>query len=276
LLMHHLGTTPVAPHVRRPELNIPEAASAVVMKALEKDRNNRFQTGEEFAQAMIAARSSAVEHQTVAEKASTNTFSTAALAAAASGATAEPKAGLTRPSPAPAPPKTQAPAPRIAQTKVMGSTGVTVAPTQIKKRKMMLWMAIGAGAVVLAVVIWAMLPTKTADQPQEKPITFDDNSSPPDQPSRGTPRTSRRSAPAASRSTDSSPRSEGVTANDRLRSQQLTASGYRSIKARDFSGATQDFEEALRLDPNNAAAQKGLQTAQTGQTVKGITDIFHR
>jgi len=67
-----------------------------------------------------------------------------------------------------------------------------------------------------------------------------------------------------------------VTANDRLRSQQLTASGYRRIKGRDFSGATQDFEEALRLDPNNTAAQKGLQTAQAGQTVKGITDIFHR
>src|SRR5882724_953011 len=277
LLMHHLGTAPIPPHVRRPELNIPEAVSAVVMTALEKDRNNRFQNGEEFAQAMIDARSSAVGYEEAGEKASTNTFSTAALAAAASGATAEPRAGLIRPSPAPAPPKTKAvPAPQVAPTKVMGSTGVTVAPAQIKKKKKMLWIATGAGAALLALVIWAMLPSQKAAEPQERPITFDDNSNPSDQPSRGAPRTSRKSAPAASRPTDSSPRSEGVTANDRLRSQQLTASGYRRIKGRDFSGATQDFEEALRLDPNNTAAQKGLQTAEAGQTVKGITDIFHR
>ena len=277
LLMHHIGTAPIAPHVRRPELNIPEAVSAVVMKALEKDRNNRFQTGEEFAQAMIAARSSAMEHESIAEKASTNTFSTAALAAAAAGATGEPKAGLTRPNPTAAPTKTQAAQPKqIAQTKVMGSTGVTVAPTQIKKRKKFLWAAIGATAVVLTLVIWAMLPAKKADEPQEKPITFDENSPSSDQPSHGTPRTSRRSNPSSTRSTEPAPRSEGVTANDRLRSQQLTTSGYRRVKNRDFSGATQDFQEALRLDPNNTAAQKGLQTAQTGQTVQGITDIFHR
>src|SRR4051812_32011096 len=113
LLMHHLGTMPIAPHVRRPDLNIPEAVSAVGMKALEKDRPNRFQTGQEFAHALIAARSLAMEHQGAAEKASTNTFSTAALAAAAAGAAVEPSAGLTRPAPTVAPKKTQAaPAPQ--------------------------------------------------------------------------------------------------------------------------------------------------------------------
>ncbi len=275
LLMHHLGTMPVAPHMRRPELNIPEAVSAVVMKALEKDRNNRFQTGEEFAQALITAHSSAAEHQAAAEKSTTNTFSTAALAAAASGATVEPSAGLTRPAEAVRPKTQAAPAPQIAQTKVMGSTGVTGAPMAVKKRKKILWMAIGAGAAVLAVAIWAMLPSKKADEPQEKPITFDENTNPSDQPSRGAPHTSRRSSPAPSRS-EPAPRTESATANDRLRSQQLSASGYRRMKDRDFTGATQDFQEALRLDPNNTAAQKGLQTAQAGQAVQGITGIFHR
>jgi serine/threonine-protein kinase len=277
LLMHHLGTMPIAPHVRRPELNIHEAVSAVVMKALEKDRNNRFQTGEEFAQALITARSSAMEHQGAAEKSITNTFSTAALAAAASGATVEPSAGLTRPSPAAAPAKIQAaPSPQMAQTKVMGSTGVTVVPTQAQKKKKILWIALGATVLVLALLIWAILPSKKADEPQEKPITFDDNTSPSSQPSRSAPRTPRRSAPAGTRSSEPAPRNEGSTADDRLRSQQLTTSGYRRIKDRDFSGATQDFQDALRLDPNNTAAQKGLQTAQTGQTVEGITNIFHR
>jgi hypothetical protein len=217
-----------------------------------------------------------VEHQTIAEKASTNTFSTAALAAAAAGATVEPSAGLTRPAKVVRPKTQAAPAAAIAQTKVMGSTGVTAAPAQVKKKKKMLWIVIGAVAVVLAVIIWAMLPAKKADEPQEKPITFDGDSPSSDQPSRSTPRASRRSAPSATRSSEPAPRTASSGANDRLRSQQLTTSGYRRMKDRDFSGATQDFQDALALDPNNTAAQKGLQTAQAGQTVKGITDIFHR
>jgi serine/threonine protein kinase len=272
LLMHHLGTTPIAPHVRRPELNIPEAVSALVMKSLEKDRNNRFQTGDEFAQALISASRPALEHEGAAKKSTTNTFSTAALAAAASGATAEPSAGLTSPSAIPAQAKTAVVQP-IAQTKVMGSTGMTVAPTQIKKRKKFLWIAIGAGALILAVIIWAMLPAKKSDEPQERPITFEDNSTPTTQ---REPRTTRRSQAPSGRSSEPAPRSSSSGVNDRLRSQQLTASGYRRMKDRDFPGATQDFQDALALDPSNTAAQKGLQTAQAGQTVKGITDIFHR
>src|SRR3954469_20158016 len=72
LLMHHIGTAAVPPHARRPELNIPEAVSNLVMKALEKDRNNRFQTGEEFAQALMEASGAAAE-DLGAEKSTTNT-----------------------------------------------------------------------------------------------------------------------------------------------------------------------------------------------------------
>src|SRR5437764_6065919 len=100
LLMHHIGTAAVPPHVRRPELNIPEAVSDLVMKALEKDRNDRFQTGEEFARSLVAVSASAAEHGVEAEKSTTNTFSTAALAAAASGPTSQASAGATRPQPA--------------------------------------------------------------------------------------------------------------------------------------------------------------------------------
>jgi serine/threonine protein kinase len=281
LLMHHIGTAPMPPHVRRPELNIPEAVSALVMKSLEKDRNNRFQTGEEFAQALVNVSGAAAEHQ-AAEKSTTNTFSTAALAAAASGATVEGSARTTRPqaaASAPAQAKTQAVKPQqIAQTKVLGSTGVNVVPPKATtgpraatwtKNKKILWISLASGVAVLAIVIWAMLPAKKAEEPQEKPITFDDNTAPPEQPSR------HRSS-SANRSNEAAPRTTTATANDRIRSQALTASGYRRMKNRDFSGATQDFQDALKLDPSNTAAQKGLQTAQAGSTVQGITDIFHR
>jgi eukaryotic-like serine/threonine-protein kinase len=51
-LMHHAQTTPVAPHVVRPDLHIPPEVSALLMKALEKDRNRRFSCAEEMALAL--------------------------------------------------------------------------------------------------------------------------------------------------------------------------------------------------------------------------------
>ena len=51
-LLHHVQTQPVAPHVVRPDLRIPPELSAVLMKALEKDRNKRFSSAQEMAQAL--------------------------------------------------------------------------------------------------------------------------------------------------------------------------------------------------------------------------------
>jgi serine/threonine protein kinase len=51
-LLHHVQTQPVAPHVVRPDLSIPPELSAVLMKALEKDRNKRFASAQEMAQAL--------------------------------------------------------------------------------------------------------------------------------------------------------------------------------------------------------------------------------
>lgn len=51
-LMHHVQTKPVAPHVIRPDLDIPPELSVLLMKALEKDRNRRFSSAEEMAYAL--------------------------------------------------------------------------------------------------------------------------------------------------------------------------------------------------------------------------------
>jgi serine/threonine protein kinase len=58
MVLHHLRTVPTPPHRLKPELAIPEAVSAVVMKALEKDRAKRFETGAAMATAMKRARGS--------------------------------------------------------------------------------------------------------------------------------------------------------------------------------------------------------------------------
>src|SRR5207302_3699978 len=52
MLLHHIQSAPVPTHLLKPELNIPETASQLVMKALEKDPAQRFQTGKEMAAAL--------------------------------------------------------------------------------------------------------------------------------------------------------------------------------------------------------------------------------
>jgi serine/threonine-protein kinase len=62
MILQHLRTPPVPPHLAKPDLAIPEAVSAVVMKALEKDREKRFATGAEMAAAIKKSRGSITLH----------------------------------------------------------------------------------------------------------------------------------------------------------------------------------------------------------------------
>jgi len=56
MMLQHLQTPPQAPHHLKPDLAIPEAVSAIVMKALEKNRDRRYATGAEMAAAIKKAR----------------------------------------------------------------------------------------------------------------------------------------------------------------------------------------------------------------------------
>jgi serine/threonine protein kinase len=48
LMMQHMEGNPRPPHELVPELNIPESLSRVILKAIDKSRDQRFQTAEEF------------------------------------------------------------------------------------------------------------------------------------------------------------------------------------------------------------------------------------
>lgn len=52
MCLHHLQTAPRPPHELRPDLKIPESVSAVLMKALEKRRERRFQSADEMLAAL--------------------------------------------------------------------------------------------------------------------------------------------------------------------------------------------------------------------------------
>jgi serine/threonine protein kinase len=51
-LIHHLQTAPTPPTALKPPVHLPESVSALLMKALEKDRNKRFQNADEFIAAL--------------------------------------------------------------------------------------------------------------------------------------------------------------------------------------------------------------------------------
>ena len=63
---------------------------------------------------------------------------------------------------------------------------------------------------------------------------------------------------------------------EHVRAQTLVAQGYRSLQQRDLEGAEDDFQQALEIEPNNVAAQKGLRAAKTAQTVQGVAGVLGR
>jgi hypothetical protein len=60
----------------------------------------------------------------------------------------------------------------------------------------------------------------------------------------------------------------------RARAQKLVESGNAKLKREEFAGAQSDFQKALKLDPNNQAAQTGLDLAQAGLLAKGLDSIL--
>jgi serine/threonine-protein kinase len=55
LVHQHLAVKPIAPSIRRPDLNIPKAVDEAVLRALEKNPNKRYSTAPEFAQSLANA-----------------------------------------------------------------------------------------------------------------------------------------------------------------------------------------------------------------------------
>ncbi|HEY6968569.1 MAG TPA: protein kinase [Candidatus Angelobacter sp.] len=122
MCMHHLQTVPRPPHELRPDLRIPEAVSAVLMKALEKRRERRFQTADEMLAALrnpaaFAGNGTGAFAATKVFTARTDDQPTAALASGVAAAAAQRSPAITPAKPAPAkiesPKPVEAPAPAI-------------------------------------------------------------------------------------------------------------------------------------------------------------------
>jgi serine/threonine protein kinase len=66
LMMQHMEGNARPPHELVPELNIPQSLSRVILKAIDKSRDNRFQTAEEFIAALDQAENDPVTNSQVA------------------------------------------------------------------------------------------------------------------------------------------------------------------------------------------------------------------
>jgi serine/threonine-protein kinase len=101
MCMHHLQTIPRPPHEVRPDLHIPESVSMLLMKALEKKREQRFQSAQEMLAALHNPEEWAAKNK-APELMPTQVASNVSTAAAAAPAT------IAIPPPTPvAPPKPQ-------------------------------------------------------------------------------------------------------------------------------------------------------------------------
>ena len=280
MLLHHIQSAPVPTHLLKPELNIPETASQLVMKALEKDPGRRFQTGAQMAAALAepANLPPASEESMAGTKTGSKiaAFSTSALAAAAGAGGA--------------PAKTAATSAVAAETRVLGSQAMTVQSTTPaavdaaiarvagaiapKRKRWILW---AAAAAALVVAIWAgsaMLNRSSSNQPDSIPDYSSSQETPRTAPRHAQP--GRRTNPAASQPATSRSNDAANDAAQKARAQQLVMDGHRRMAQRDYSGAASAYQRALELDPENTNAQRGLQAAQAAQTLQGVGSIFRR
>jgi serine/threonine protein kinase len=136
LLIHHIQTTPVPPHQRAPQQRIPYALSMVLMKAMEKDKADRYQTAEEMTEALEQAL-----HATTAMMGSAPEVGvrTDVMGSSEAGpAVAAAKKRIT--------PKPMTPPPRMPQTPLAPTPRAAARPVAVQpppKSKAPLWIVLG-------------------------------------------------------------------------------------------------------------------------------------
>ncbi|PYX91144.1 MAG: hypothetical protein DMG67_11000 [Acidobacteria bacterium] len=305
MLLHHIQTAPVPTNILKPEMNIPESVSAMIMKALEKDPGQRFQTGELMAQALsdpeaiVAGAVPLGPPQHTPAGGTVGAFSTAAMAAAA-GSQAAVATGTARSATAATAPAT---APPASETRVLGSaaftiqmpassaanpiagaqsvsapaTGAPIKSPSTKKKRWLLWS--GAATAVLVILIWGVW--QFAGRSSAAQQTNDEPTSETSEPASAAPEVKQPRHSRSGRKSETQPNNQPASrgANDatqKARAQQLVNEGNQRLARKDFSGAQSSFQRALELDPGNSAAQNGLKVAQAGALAQGIGSIFRR
>jgi serine/threonine-protein kinase len=163
MFLQHLNTPPKAPHQLKPDLKIPEEVSAIVMKALEKDREKRYATGADMVAALRKARGSPTLST---RKIDWSSLSTAAGSfgaetdapsrPAAASPAAVPSAPSVPPPPRPTPPAGVAPSPPPSERSIYTTAytrSARIAPPKESSLRMILMIVLGIILLVGAFVV---------------------------------------------------------------------------------------------------------------------------
>jgi serine/threonine protein kinase len=184
-----------------------------------------------------------------------------------------------------APPAQSAPAPSV--------------PAKKKSKRWLVWSAaaVTVFGLLVGLSVWGGFELANRNNSSSAAQQTDDRSTPTAE--RATPTTPNASA-APNASPTPAPSPDPLSALDRLlddssspspssqskqtlpavdqatqaRAQKLVVSGNAKLKREEFAGAQSDFQKALKLDPNNQAAQNGLDLAQAGLLAKGLDSIL--
>jgi eukaryotic-like serine/threonine-protein kinase len=271
IILEHLNTSPKSPNEVRADLRIPPSVTAIVMKAMMKDRDQRYATAGEMAQAIQEVRGNPtkLEHKVDMAEAM--------------------RMNVPRDPLRPEPPGAEAAGPAVspqpeAQGKRADANALTVVvpPTQnppspaaraqaaakppYAKRRIPVRWFVEAGIVLACLASWgiwalryrsaSIRSTTPGAQTQATPAPA---GIPPDK--RGSKDDSiKHGAHTGARPTQSHPdKVPPLTPAQRAKVQQLNSDGDKSLRNGDFGKASALFQQALDIDPANRHAWNGLQ-----------------
>jgi serine/threonine-protein kinase len=236
-LMQHLQAEVPPPREVRPDLNIPDSASRLLAKLLEKDPDKRFQTAEEMIAAIEDPQALAAKPTQKASVSTTRvSVSPAAKTVAASGAAAA-TARATMPA-------------RAAKPASSGGAGK--------------WVAIAVVIAAVALGGYYAAGRRSARARAESRVVKAERPAKRTEPS---PSRTEAAVPAAIKTEEASaPRTDN-------RVRELLASARKYIDDGEYDPAIRDLQKALAIEPGNKAAENELKRAErakrTEQNVLG-------
>ena len=284
MLLHHIQTAPRPPHLLKPELNIPEPVSKLLMKALAKHPQDRFQSADEMYEALRHPREWIAASQAGTQ--ATQVMGSPRHEEGVPTPPAAPAAPTTVVSPRAASPPTL-PAASAAPRPVAASRAAT--PRRVPPPPPAGGAPWGRIAVVLLALallgaggyyLYARRGTATADLPAVAPpvapaATPSPTPSPAPTPppaaapehaspaATTTPTKAKHPAPAAPEVQPEEPTSQVREARE------FIGRGRAAMRNHNYQAAILDFREALRLDPGNQVAEYGLRRAQQARQAEG-------
>jgi len=256
VLLQHLQSPPTPPHFFSPAIS--SAMSRLVLKALEKDPGQRFQTGLEMADALTSPEllAPATSGAHVLSPPTVLATAPAMTQHRGWGNAQTDRTVLSRQSPL-----------RDSIVEAVSGPDQRFAPRRIRKRTFVAFSAIAA------MVLLGILISGRANNPVPRSAEVSDTPA------------ARRANVVATRSATTSRPASGVrasakhapsSAQQHARAETLVAAGYRRMQEHNFDAARDDFEEALSIDLDNPAARDGLRAAQTAETVQGVAGMLGR